>query len=267
MAAERKNILLEKRGRVAKITINRPEKKNALNVATLREIGGALDELRDDHEISVILTTGAGDDTYCAGRDLREFPRDRLEPDERDTRNPTSAYVVGEMIRSHPKIVIAVVNGYCLGAGITLLLPHDLAIASEEKSKFGLPEVMRGFLPYPIAATIFKSLIPTKFALEMILTGKNWNAKKALEVGLINRIVPHAQLQDAAWEWANEIARWDMLTLQYCKKAANSSMETPSIPLATEIVWHVQREHRMMNAHALEGMRAFLDRKELKATE
>lgn len=267
MAVERKFILLERRRRVAKITINRPEKKNALSVGTLREIGAALDELRDDPEISVILTTGAGDDTYCAGRDLREFPRDRFEPDERDTRNPTSAYVVGEMIRSHPKIVIAVVNGYCLGAGITLLLPHDLAIASEEKSKFGLPEVMRGFLPYPIAATIFKSLIPTKFGLEMILTGKNWDAKKALEVGLINRIVPHAQLQHAAWQWAEEIARWDMLTLQYCKKAANSSMETPSIPLAAEIVWHVQREHRMLNARAFEGMRAFLDRKELKATE
>lgn len=267
MTMERKFILVEKRGRVAKITINRPEKRNAVSVGTLREIGAALDELRDDDQISVILTTGAGDEAYCAGRDLTEFPRDRLEPDERDTRNPTSAYVVGEMIRSHPKIVIAVVNGYCLGAGITLLLPHDLAIASEEKSKFGLPEVMRGFLPYPIAATIFKSLIPTKFGLEMILTGKNWDAKKALEVGLINRIVPHAQLQDAAWEWAEEIARWDRLTLQYCKKAANSSMETPSIPLATEIVWHVQREHRMMNAQAFEGMRAFLDRKDLKATE
>lgn len=267
MATEGKFILLEKRGRVAKIIFNRPEKKNALGRGALREIGAALDELRADDQISVILTTGAGDEAYCAGRDLTEFPRDRLEPDERDTRSPTSAYVVGEMIRNHPKIVIAVVNGYCLGGGVTLLLPHDLAIASEEKAKFGLPEVMRGFLPYPIAATIFKSLIPTKFGLEMILTGKNWDAKKALEVGLINRIVPHAQLQDAAWEWAEEIARWDRLTLQYCKKAANASMETPSIPLAAEIVWLIQREHRLMNPQALEGMRAFLDRRDLKATE
>jgi enoyl-CoA hydratase/carnithine racemase len=267
MAAERRFTNLERRGRVAKIIFNRPEKRNALSRAALTEIASVLDELRNDDQTSVVLTTGAGDDAYCAGRDLKEFPRDRLEPDDRDTRFPTSAYVVGEMIRSYPKIVIAVVNGYCLGAGITLLLPHDLAIASEEKAKFGLPEVMRGFLPYPIAATIFKSLIPTKFGLEMILTGKNWDAKKALEVGLINKIVPHAQLQEAAWEWGEEIARWDRLTLQYCKKAANSSMETPSIPLAAELVWHVSREHRMMNAEAYEGMRAFLDRKELKATE
>jgi enoyl-CoA hydratase/carnithine racemase len=267
MAAARQFTLLEKRGRVAKIIFNRPEKKNALSRGALTEIASVLDELRGDDQISVVLTTGAGDEAYCAGRDLKEFPRDRLEPDDRDTRFPTSAYVVGEMIRSYPKIVVAVVNGYCLGAGITLLLPHDLAIASEEKAKFGLPEVMRGFLPYPIAATIFKSLIPTKFGLEMILTGKNWDAKKALEVGLINRIVPHAQLQEAAWEWAEEIARWDRLTLQYCKKAANASMETPSIPLAADLVWHISREHRMMNPEAYEGMRAFLDRKELKATE
>jgi crotonobetainyl-CoA hydratase len=267
MSVEKKFIVLERRGRVAKIIFNRPEKKNALSRDALREIGAALDELREDDQVSVILTTGAGDEAYCAGRDLKEFPRDRLEPDHRDTRLPTSAYVVGEMIRSHPKIVIAVVNGYCLGAGITLLLPHDLAIASDERAKFGLPEVMRGFLPYPIAATIFKSLIPTKFGLEMILTGKNWDAKKALEVGLINRVVPHAELQEAAWEWAEEIARWDRLTLQYCKKAAHVSMETPSIPLSAEMVWHISREHRMMNPQAYDGMRAFLDRKELKATE
>jgi enoyl-CoA hydratase/carnithine racemase len=135
MAADRKFTLLEKRGRVAKIIFNRPEKKNALNRGALQEIASVLDELRSDDQISVVLTTGAGDEAYCAGRDLTEFPRDRLEAEERDTRNPTSAYVVGEMIRNYPKVVIAVVNGYCLGAGITLLLPHDLAIASEEKSK------------------------------------------------------------------------------------------------------------------------------------
>jgi enoyl-CoA hydratase/carnithine racemase len=267
MAAERRFTLLEKRGRVAKIIFNRPEKKNALSRGALQEIGSVLDELRNDDGTSVVLTTGAGDEAYCAGRDLTEFPRDRLEAEERDTRNPTSAYVVGEMIRNYPKVVIAVVNGYCLGAGITLLLPHDLAIASEEKAKFGLPEVMRGFLPYPIIATMFKSLIPTKLGLEMILTGKNWDAKKALEVGLINRFVPHAQLQEAAWEWGEEIARWDRLTLQYCKKAAHASIEAPSVPLAAEIVWLMQREHSLMNPRANNGMHAFLDRKELKATE
>jgi enoyl-CoA hydratase/carnithine racemase len=95
------------------------------------------------------------------------------------------AYHVAEVIRTFPKVTIAVVNGYCLGGGITLLLPHDLAIASD-RAQFGLPEIMRGFLPYPIIATMFKTLIPTKLAFELILTGKNWDAKKSMDAGLIS---------------------------------------------------------------------------------
>jgi len=79
------------------------------------------------------------------------------------------------------------VNGFCLGGGITLLLPHDLAIASD-KAQFGLPEIKRGFLPYPIIATMFKTLIPTKLAFELILTGENWDAQKSMAAGLINRV-------------------------------------------------------------------------------
>jgi enoyl-CoA hydratase/carnithine racemase len=100
------------------------------------------------------------------------------------------------------------------------LLPHDLAIASD-KAQFGLPEIMRGFLPYPIIATMFKTLIPTKLAFEMILTGKNWDAKKSMEAGLINRVVPHERLQDEAWMWGEEIGKFDKTTLKYCKMAAH----------------------------------------------
>jgi enoyl-CoA hydratase/carnithine racemase len=117
------------------------------------------------------------------------------------------------VIRTFPKVTVAVVNGFCLGAGITLLLPHDLAIASD-RAQFGLPEVMRGFLPYPIIATMFKTLIPTKFAFEMILTGKNWDAQRSMAAGLINRVVPHEQLQDEAWKWAHEIGAFDKVTLK-----------------------------------------------------
>ena len=74
---------------------------------------------------------------------------------------------------------------------------------------FGLPEIMRGFLPYPIIATMFKTLIPTKLGFELILTGKNWDAVKSMNAGLINRVVPHAQLQDEAWKWGEEIGKFD----------------------------------------------------------
>jgi enoyl-CoA hydratase/carnithine racemase len=105
MAAERNFTLLEKRGRVAKIIFNRPEKKNALSRGALTEIASVLDELRADDQISVVLTTGAGDEAYCAGRDLKEFPRDRLEPDDRDTRFPTSAYVSAPVLHCFCRMI------------------------------------------------------------------------------------------------------------------------------------------------------------------
>ena len=263
--AEKRYIRVERRGAVAEIVFNRPEKKNALNRAAIREIISAFEELQDDASVAVVLTTGAGDESYCAGRDLTEFPRDPKSPERYDRRALPRAYHVAEVIRNYPKVTIAVVNGYCLGAGITLLLPHDLAIASQDKALFGLPEVMRGFLPYPIVATIFKANIPTKLAFELILTGKNWNAEKAMEAGLINRVVPHRQLAEEAWKWGEEIAQWDKLTLQYCKMAAHASMEAATVPAAAEIAWLMQQEHSAINSKAFEGMRDFLDKKGPKA--
>lgn len=257
-------IYTEKRDGVAKIVLNRPEKKNALSRDAIREMLDAFEELRADESVAVVLTTGGGDESYCAGRDLTEFPRDPTSEERYDRRTLPRAYHVAEVIRNYPKVTIAVINGYCLGAGITLLLPHDLAIASD-KAVFGLPEVMRGFLPYPLVATLFKAIIPTKLAFELILTGKNWSAQKALDVGLVNRVEPHAELQEEAWKWGAEIAQWDKLTLQYCKMAAHASMEAASVPMSAEIAWLMQQEHSAMNRRAFEGMRAFLDKTGPKA--
>ena len=256
METAREYILVEKRGAVAKITINRPEKRNALSRATIREMLGVFEELKNDDSIAVVLTTGAGDVAYCAGRDLSEFPTEGGKNRGTDRRAEPRAYHVAEMIRTFPKVTVAVVNGYCLGGGITLLLPHDLAIASD-KAQFGLPEIMRGFLPYPIVATMFKTLIPTKLAFEMILTGKNWDAKKSMEAGLINRVVPQERLQDEAWKWGEEIGKFDKTTLKYCKMAAHASMEAGTVPAAAEIAWLMQEEHALVNPRAYAGTREF----------
>jgi len=224
--------------------------------AAIREMLGVLEELRNDDEIAVVLTTGAGDVAYCAGRDLSEFPTEGGKNRGTDRRAEPRAYHLAEALRTFPKVTIAVVNGFCLGGGITLLLPHDLAIASD-KAQFGLPEIKRGFLPYPIIATMFKTLIPTKFAFEMILTGENWDAERSKAAGLINRIVPHAKLQDEAWKWGEEIGQFDKVTLKYCKMAAHSSMEAASVPLAAEIAWLMQEEHALVNPRAYAGTTQF----------
>lgn len=260
METPRKFIRMEKRAGVAQIIFNRPEKRNALSREMIREILAAFEELRSDDSIAVVLTTGAGDIAYCAGRDLSEFPTEGGQSTI-ERRSLPRAYHVAEVIRTFPKVTIAVVNGFCLGGGITLLLPHDLAIASD-KAQFGLPEIMRGFLPYPIVATIFRTLIPTKYAFELILTGKNWDAKKSMEAGLINRVVPHDELRESAWQWGEEIARWDKTTLRYCKMAAHASMEAATVPSAAEIAWLMQEEHSFVNPRAYSGTRPFHKGKE-----
>ena len=256
MKTQRQYILVEKRGAVAKITINRPDKRNALSRDTIREMLSALEEIRNDDSIAVVLTSGAGDIAYCAGRDLSEFPTEGGAAVEPERRAQPRAYHVAEAIRTFPKVTIAVVNGFCLGAGITILLPHDLAIASD-RAQFGLPEIKRGFLPYPIIATMFKTLIPTKLAFELILTGENWDATKSMEAGLINRVVPHEQLYQSAWQWGEEIGRFDKTTLRYCKMAAHASMEANSVPLAAEIAWLMQEEHSRVNPKAYAGTKQF----------
>lgn len=256
MVKEGKFTIVEKRDAVAKITINRPEKRNALSRDTIREILAVFEDLRKDDSVAVVLTTGASDVAYCAGRDLSEFPTEGGKNRGTDRRAEPRAYHVAEVIRTFPKVTIAVVNGYCLGGGITLLLPHDLAIASD-KAQFGLPEIKRGFLPYPTIATMFKTLIPTKLAFELILTGKNWDAKKSMDAGLINRVVPHEQLQDEAWKWGEEIGKFDKVTLKYCKMAAHASMEAAGVPAAAEIAWLMQEEHALVNPHAYAGTREF----------
>jgi len=248
MIREGKYTILETRNAVAKITINRAEKRNALSRDVIRELLTLFEELRNDDTIAVVLTTGAGDIAYCAGRDLSEFPTEGGKNRGKDRRAEPRAYHVAEVIRTFPKVTIAVVNGFCVGAGITLLLPHDLAIASD-RAQFGLP--------YPIVATMFKTLIPTKFAFEMILTGKNWDARRSMAAGLINRVVPHDQLQEEAWKWAEEIGSFDKVTLKYCKMAAHASMEAASVPLAAEIAWLMQEEHALVNPRAYAGTKSF----------
>ena len=250
-----RHVIVEKRAAVAQITINRPEKRNALNWETVKEFLAALEDLRQDDSVAVVLTRGAGEIAYCAGRDLSEFPMDGVTV-EPDRRSKPRAFHLAEAIRNYPKVTIAVVNGFCLGGGITLLIPHDLAIASD-KAQFGLPEILRGFIPYPIVATLFRTGVPTKLAFEMILTGKNWDAKQTLDAGLINRVVPHSELQEAAWKWGEEISHFDKMTLKYCKMAAHASMEVSSVPMAAEIAWLMQEEHNRYNTKAYAGTVAF----------
>ncbi len=214
MPASYETLLIERRGRVAIITINRPEKRNALNIKTREEGAAALDELHDDQEIGVVVFTGAGDKAFIAGADIAEFAN-RTALTQRDIMTARSLFTA---VDSFPKPVIAMVNGYCLGGGCELALACDLRIASETAS-FGQPEINLGIIPGGGGTQRLTRLIGEGKAMELILTGDIIDAKTAYTLGLVNTVVPAADLEAKTMELANRIAEKSPIALQMAKEA------------------------------------------------
>lgn len=207
-------LLLEKRDRVAIITINRPDKLNALNIKTREEGAALLDELRNDDSVGVVVITGAGEKAFIAGADIAEFAG-RTSITQRDVMMSRSLFTA---IDTFPKPVIAMINGFCLGGGCELALACDIRIASENAS-FGQPEIKLGIIPGGGGTQRLTRLIGEGKAMELILTGDFIDAKTALSLGLVNHVVPLDQLQAKTMEIATRISDKSPIALQLAKEA------------------------------------------------
>jgi enoyl-CoA hydratase len=207
-------LLLDREGRVAIITINRPDKRNALNIKMREEGAALLDELRQDDSVGVVVFTGAGDKAFIAGADIAEFAG-RTAITQRDVMMSRSLFTA---IDSFPKPVIAMINGYCLGGGCELALACDIRIASETAS-FGQPEINLGIIPGGGGTQRLTRLVGEGKAMELILTGEIIDAQTALSIGLVNHVAPHDQLRTKTVEIANRIAEKSPIALQLAKEA------------------------------------------------
>jgi enoyl-CoA hydratase len=214
MTQSYETLLIERRGRVAVITINRPEKRNALNIQTRAEGAAALDELRDDESVGVVVFTGAGDKAFIAGADIGEFAG-RTSLTQRDVMMGRSLFTA---IDSFPKPIIAMVNGYCLGGGCELALSCDLRIASETAS-FGQPEINLGIIPGGGGTQRLTRLVGEGKAMELILTGDIIDARTAYNIGLVNMVVAASDLDAKTMEMANRIAEKSPIALRMAKEA------------------------------------------------
>ena len=205
---------LDRQGRVAIITINRPDKRNALNIKTREEGAALLDQLREDDSVGVVVFTGAGDKAFIAGADIGEFAG-RTAITQRDVMTSRSLFTAIDMF---PKPVIAMINGYCLGGGCELALACDIRIASENAS-FGQPEINLGIIPGGGGTQRLTRLVGEGKAMEMILTGEIIDARTAFAIGLVNHVVPADQLQAKTLEMANRMAEKSPVALQLAKEA------------------------------------------------
>lgn len=210
-------VLVERRGHVMIVTLNRPEVHNACNLAMWLEGGEALEQADKDPEVRVVIVTGAGDKTFSAGADLKAIARG--EPSRPDDPVKGSWGFAG--IANHPisKPVIAAVNGNAMGGGTELALGSDLVVAVDT-ARFGLSEVKVGLFAASGGVFRLARQIPPKLAMEMILTGDPIDARRALEVGLVNRVVPRAELMDTALALAEKIAANAPLSVQASKRIA-----------------------------------------------
>ncbi len=207
-------ILVEKRGSVAIITINRPEKLNALGHKVHIEGVEALEKLRKDAEVRVVVITGAGEKAFIAGADISEFAG-QTPVSQRSSFQEKTLF---NSLDNFPKPVIAMINGFCLGGGCEVALACDLRIAGE-KARFGQPEINLGIIPGGGGTQRLTRLIGEGKSMELILTGDMIDANTALNLGLVNHVYSAEELETKTMELANKIAEKSPIALQMAKEA------------------------------------------------
>ena len=250
--------LIERRGNVMIITINRPEARNAVNSAVSTAVGDALEQAQHDPDVRAVVITGAGEKSFCAGADLKAIARreNLYHPDHGEWG------FAGYVRHFIDKPTIAAVNGTALGGGTELALASDLVVA-EERAQFGLPEVKVGLIAG--AGGVFRIVhqLPRKVALEMLLTGEPITAAEALKWGLINQVVPDGTVLEAALALAERVTVNAPLSVQASKRIAYGA-DDGVIP-DEEPGWsRTAREFRALlkSEDAKEGPRAFAEKRQ-----
>ena len=211
-------VLKELEGRVALLTINRPDKLNALNQQVRDDMLALLDEIEADDAVGAVVITGAGEKSFVAGADIGEFAG-RSPFDQREAmRSPR----IFDVMAGFPKPVIAMINGFCLGGGCEMAASCDIRVASD-RARFGQPEINLGLIPGGGGTQRLPPLIGLGQAMRLILSGDMIPADEAARIGLVDLVVPADELRAKTLELAGKIAAKSPLTLRVAKEALRAS--------------------------------------------
>jgi dehydration protein DpgD len=247
-------------GGIATVTLNNPEKRNMLSGQMLTELVDAMKAARDDEEVRAVVLTGAGDKAFCAGQDLKELG-------ERLRSGPVHSSLGSRGLPGHPRLtdrftmakpIVARVNGLALGGGLELALACDVVVAAEH-AFFGLPEARLGLVPGAGGVFRLTRQAPFRTALGHLLTGRRFTAAQALGWGLVNDVVPAADLDACVAGWVSDILACAPLAVRAVKQLAHESAELP-LPAAFTAGYEWEKR-RAASEDAREGPLAFLERR------
>ncbi len=249
------DILYHKNGGIAKITINRPEVRNAFRPLTVKEMSHALNEAREDASIGVIILTGQGKEAFCSGGDQRI----RQEAGYSDEEGVQRLNVLDfqRQIRSCPKPVVAMVSGYAIGGGHVLHVVCDLTIASDN-AVFGQVGPKMGSFDGGFGAGYLSRLVGQKKAREIWYLCRRYSAAEALDMGLVNIVVPYENLEETTVEWCREMLQHSPLALRCLKSAFNADCDGQAG--IQELAGNATMLY-YMTEEAQEGHRAFLEKR------
>lgn len=250
------NIIVERDGRIMTLAINRPKVRNALNLATRREIVRVLDQIQADPSVGVLIVTGVGEKAFISGSDLNEFGR--MTPLEALHFADTLGQRLYHRFEQLDIPVIAMINGLCLGGGCEIALACDIRIAAET-AKLGQPEIHLGIMPGSGATQRLPRLVGQGMARELIFTGDILTADEALRIGLVNRVVPAEELQEACLKLAEKIASKSAFALKMAKRAMRFSQD---VPLEAGLAYEALAETAVFaTPDRTEGVDAFFEKR------
>lgn len=252
---KKKKILIDKQKNRAIITINNPERLNAVSHATMWELEKAIEQVGQDDTVRVVVLTGAGDRAFIAGADITKL--EEITTKEIINELPRLQRVVG-LLENLPQPVIARINGIALGGGTELSLACDFRIASEN-AVFGLPEIRLGIMPGYGGTQRLPRMIGIAKAKELLFTGDQIDAHKALDIGLINQVVSYSELDGAVDNLAQKLCNMPPLSLRFLKEAVQCGMQM-------DLESAVRMESRLFalcfgTEDKQEGVRAFLEKR------
>ncbi len=217
------NILFEKKGAIAYVTVNRPKVLNALNMATMEELRSAFHDLKNDSSVRVAIMTGAGEKAFIAGADIGELSKHNPVTAKEYTHRGQS---VLNLIENLGKPVIACINGFALGGGCEIAMACTMRLASEN-AKLGQPEVKLGLMPGYGGTQRLPRLVGKGIAMQWVLSGEPISAQEAHRIGLVNEVTAPGDLIPRAEAIAQKIIANAPLAVQYAMEAINKGMEMP----------------------------------------